>query len=528
MRVIDRRLLASVALVLVSMSCVARAPVAASVSRARSSVAATRAPAAAADPMARVPAPSPGPDTPFPEIFHERLNNGLELRVVPRHDHPVLQLILQIGSGAATDGAEPGVAALAAELLKAGGAGAWNAAALTERAESLGSSLDVVTGRDSTRVSMAVTNADFASALELIGAVVQAPRFTASEFDKLKQRELDRVRDESRSSPEWAGSMLLYRKLFQTAAGVHPYARFDALPSELQSLTQASCQRWYRSQVTPANATLIVAGDIDAEQAKSATEHVFANWKGARPEPPRFDPLVAQSERVVWVVDRPGSAQSQLYVAGLGPERASISWPAVAAANQVLGGGVAGRLFADVREKRSLAYHTGSILEEPAHGPAPIVLSAGTQTAKTGLALQALLFDAEQLAQGGVTAAEVGMASRYLSDTFLFGTETVGGLAGLTAKLALFGLPDRYFDDYRKAEQQLDAKAVSDAARHFFAFDKPVIVVAGDASRISRPLSHFAAVRVVDPEHGFGAKLQLPMDVNAALEAQPLPVEPAK
>ncbi len=69
------------------------------------------------------------------------------------------------------------MAALAGELLKAGGAGKWNAADLAERAESLGASLDVVTDRDATRITMAVTTADLDAALDLIGAVAQKPRF---------------------------------------------------------------------------------------------------------------------------------------------------------------------------------------------------------------------------------------------------------------------------------------------------------------------------------------------------------------
>jgi predicted Zn-dependent peptidase len=222
---------------------------------------------------------------------------------------------------------------------------------------------------------------------------------------------------------------------------------------------------------------------------------------------------------VVWLVDRPKSAQSQIYVAGFGPERSSPSWPAVAAANQILGGGVAGRLFLDVRERRSLAYNTGSSLEEAAHGHEPIVLSAGTQTAKTGLAVQALLDNLHQIASVPPSAPEVSSASRYLSDSFLFRTETVGAVAGLTAKLAVLDLPDDYYDRYRHALQKLDTVSVFNAAQTSFKFGSPVIVVAGDASRTAAALSHFAEVRIVDPEHGFRTTRSLPFDVGAPLLA---------
>lgn len=484
-------------------------------------------PAPPADPLSTPPPAGIAADKPFPAIEHARLDNGLELRVVTRKNYPIIELRLVIFSGVASDGAEPGVASVAGELLKAGGAGQWNAAQLAERAESLGASLDVTTERDSTRISIAVTTADLDAALDLLGAVAQKPRFAPVEFDKLKQRELERVRNAAKASAGWAASMVLYRELFDLPTAVHPYSHYDAKPSELEKLTLADCKRWYETNVTPKNATLVIAGDVDAATAEAAAKRVFSGWKGEKPSGQTFNAPVAAAQRIIWLVDRPHAAQSQIYVAGLGPERASPVWPALAATNQILGGGVAGRLFLDVREKRSLAYGTSSSLEEPAHSPAPIVLSAGTQTAKTGLALQALLENLNQISSAPPTDAEVGMASRYLSDSFLFRTETLGAVADLTVKLAVLGLPDDYFDDYRHAVRKLDNGAVYDAAQKYFSIKNPVIVVAGDAARIALPLSHFAKVVIVDPQHDFQPGKELPMDPNQPLEAAPEPAAPA-
>jgi predicted Zn-dependent peptidase len=459
----------------------------------------------------------------FPSISHSRLENGLELRVVTRRTYPIIELRLVLFSGIASDGPEPGVAAVAGELLKAGGAGKWNATELAERAESLGASLDVVTDRDSTRITMAVTTADLDAALDLIGAVAQQPRFAPVEFDKLKQRELERVRNAAKGSAAWAASMVLYRELFDLPTALHPYAHYDAKPSELSKLTLASCRRWYQTNVTPENATLVIAGDVDTETAESATKRVFARWKGVKPNAQTYHSPVPPENRMVWLVDRPRSAQSQIYVAGLGPERSTPAWPALALTNQILGGGVAGRLFLDVREKRSLAYGTSSSLEEPAHSPVPIVLSAGTQTAKTGLAMQALLDNLDKISSAPATDAEVGMASRYLSDSFLFRTETVGAIADLTAKLAILGLPDDYFDSYRAELRKLDSRTAYEVAQKYFKIKNPVMVVAGDAQVIAKPLSHFGKVVIIDPQHDFQPGQTLPLDPTQPLEAAPAP-----
>ena len=80
-------------------------------------------------------------------------------------------------------------------------------------------------------------------------------------------------------------------------------------------------------------------------------------------------------------------------------------------------------------------------------------------------------------------------------------------------------LPDGYYDSYRHALQKLDTVSVFNAAQTAFKFDNPVIVVAGDASRIATLLSHFAEVRIVDPEHGFQTIRSLPFNVGAPLLA---------
>ncbi|HET7544207.1 MAG TPA: pitrilysin family protein [Polyangiaceae bacterium] len=485
------------------------------------------APAPPADPLATPPPAGIASDMKFPSISHSRLENGLELRVVTRRTQPIIELRLVLFSGIASDGNEPGVAAVAGELLKVGGAGKWTGPELLARAEALGASLDVMTDRDATRITMAVTTADLDAALDLIGAVAQQPRFAPIEFDKLKQRELERVRNAAKGSPGWAASMVLYRELFDLPTAVHPYAHYDTMPSELSKLTLAGCRRWYQTNVTPENATLVIAGDIDAETAESATKRVFARWKGAKPSGPTYHSPVPPENRTVWLVNRPHSAQSQIYVAGLGPERATPAWPALALTNQILGGGVAGRLFLDVREQRSLAYGTSSSLEEPAHSPVPIVLSAGTQTAKTGLAMQALLENLDKISSAPPTDAEVGMAARYLSDSFLFRTETLGAVADLTAKLAILGLPDDYFDSYRAAVRKLDSADAFEVSQKYFKIKNPVLVVAGDAQVIAKPLSHFGKVVIIDPEHDFQPGQTLPLDPTQPLEAAPAPPVPS-
>jgi zinc protease len=458
------------------------------------------------DPLATAPAAGITPDLPFPPIVHGALPSGLRLRTVARKSYPIVELRLVIFSGQASDGEKPGLAALAGELLKAGGAGKWSSRALVEQAESLGASLTVSTDRDATRIGLGVTSADVEPALEIMAALVQAPRFAADEFKKLKTQEIDRVKSSARGSASWAASMLLYRELYELPTGVHPYARYDSLPAEVEKLSLADCKDWHRRHVTPENAVLVVSGDVVPAAVEAAAAKIFAPWKGAKPEGVSFNSPEQRKRTEIVIADRPGSAQSQIYVASFGPERSSDEFPALSAANQALGGGVAGRLFNDVREKRSLAYSTGSQLEEPAHGPSPIVLSAGTQTPKTAEAVAALLEHAGKMTREPPSEGELDIARRQLSDSFLFRMETAGAIADLTSKLAVLKLPDDYYDEYRRAVKKLDVSAVAAVATRYYQPAASLVIVAGDAAVIAEPLRKLAPVTIVDPENGFAPK----------------------
>lgn len=458
------------------------------------------------------------PEWKFPSISDASLDNGLLVRMVPRHTLPIVHLELVVKSGSATDGDKPGLASVAGELLKAGGAGKWNSRALLDAAESLGSSLDIVTDRDATHVSMSVSKDRVGEALDVLAAVATKPKLDGTEFTKLKRREMDRVSSLARTSAAWIASMVLYRQAFALPTGVHPYSRYDANPKELEQLTLADCKKWHAREFSPKNAFLVVAGDVDPKGFEAEARRAFGAWKGEAPEVPSFSPPVRPKSIVIHLVDRPASPQAEVYVATLAADRKSPDWPALRTTNQIVGGGVAGRLFLDVREKRSLAYRTRSSVEPFAHGPSLVTLSAGTQTAKAGLALGALLQHYDALTQAPPTSDEVEIATRYLSDVFLVGVDTVGAIAGLTTELSIFGLPNDYYDTYRTLVRGITREAVLDVSSRTFVRGALHVVVAGDSARLGQPLSHFGEVRVIDPDRGFVIRTTIPYDPTAKVE----------
>ncbi len=446
------------------------------------------------------PASSDARPSPFPAVHGRTLKNGVSVAVVEAHALPIVQLRVVVRAGMGYAPKQPGLAELTGEMLKDGGTRSMTSAEMLRRVEGLGADLSVDVGHDATTLATGVTRAHFAEALAILAEVVQAPRFDEGELGKLKARATDEAEDQLRSNGQLTAMHAVFRELFPEGS---PYASYGALPSDIARITPAAVRDFHRRFYVPKNVTVIVAGDVDDAAASALVDKAFGAFAGEAPPKVDFPEKPASPKRRVIVAHRPKSAQSDVFVVSLGPTRDAADWAETRVCNQILGGGMAGRLFADVREQRSLAYSAYSRVVELAHGAQPVLAYAGTQTAKTADAVTGLLENEKRIVSSGVTEAETQDARRYLSDVFAIRMETVGAIANMTAELATLRLPYDYWDTYRAAVRAAGATATWGAASKLYHPDSALVVVSGDADAIGSALARFGEVTVVDPEHQF-------------------------
>ncbi len=478
---------------------------------------------AAAPSMADVP--PPGEPKPLkPATVTESKVKDVRVIAIASPAIPVVHCRIVVRAGNAAAAAttplekRAGLANLVAELLKEGGAGRFAPRELADRVDALGSDLSVEVGPDRVVFGLAVTKDKLDAALEVLGAVVSKPRFDAGEFKKLKARELDRVKQSQKGSGSWVARGALYNELFGPS---HPYGLVDATVESLEAITLADARAFYQKTYVAPRTTVIVAGDIDESALRAAvTKHVSVpNTKAdaAAVE----DPKGTEPPRVVFA-KRPGSKQADILVGARSIPRTDARWPELALAVHALGGGMASRLFVDVREKRSLAYSTSASMRELSSGSSVVALYAGTQTALAPKSVTALLEHLEWISKSKpIDAGELAIAKTSIETGFLFRLETIGAVGGLAADQITFGLPGKdvyeYVSTYRAALRDASLDRVRAIATQTLSLDNIVIAVAGDPS-LAQPLRRFGKVRVVDPEKGFATVETLTADPSASLE----------
>ena len=114
--------------------------------------------------------------------------------------------------------------------------------------------------------------------------------------------------------------------------------------------------RFHNHRFIPNNAVLIAVGDVERDSLLKEIEEHFGEWgRGTAPES-TFPVPPSRDKTTLTIVDRQGSAQSNIVLANLALNRNDPDYFAVLVMNQVLGAGASSRVFMNLREEKGYTY----------------------------------------------------------------------------------------------------------------------------------------------------------------------------
>lgn len=431
----------------------------------------------------------PGPREPkayhFPRFSRSRLPNGLGLITAQLPGRPLLVgHLLFHGPGAGATGEAParaGATVLAARAMTEG-TRRRDAVELIEAAERLGAEIAADSGWDSFAASVEVPRSRLAPALELLAEVALEPSFPEHEVQRLRDERLNdllQAKAEPRRRVERAFAETLYAP---AAAYARPQGGSEAT---VPSLDRDALVARHAALLDPANATLVLAGDLTGIDATTLVGRVLGDWRATAPDATiavggrAASDTPAQGGRVV-VVHRPGSPQSELRIGHVGVPRRTPDFHAISVLNAILGGLFGSRLNALLREQKGYTYGVHSSFDMRV-GAGPFAVRTAVQTEFTVPAIVDTLAELRRIGEGPVTDEELTTARDYLVGVFPLRYETSGQVAGAIAGLVANGLPDDELDRYRPAVAAVSAEQVLEAARARIRPAEASVVVVGDA-----------------------------------------------
>jgi zinc protease len=422
----------------------------------------------------------PPPALKLPAVQTTTLPNGLELAVVEMHKVPVVDVQVLLDAGAARDPADaPGLATFTALMLQQG-AGARGALEIADEAAFLGAQLNTTATPDLAAATLHVPRRRLEPALDLLADVVLRPTFPDSEV--VRQRELRGAQLVQQRDEPVAVANIAFPAIVYGAA--HPYGHPpNGTDAATAGLARDRVTAFYRAYYRPNAARILVVGDVTLAQARGLVAARFGAWE--RGDMPVVAPgtVAAPAARAVYLIDKPGAAQSVIRIGHAGPARTTPDWYPLEVLNTILGGAFTSRLNQNLRETHGYTYGAFSQFAARRLAGAFVAL-ASVVTAKTDSSLVEFLKELRRIREEAVPAAELAKAKAYITLGLPGEFETTGGAAARFRELLTYGLPLDYYDHYIERINAVTAADVQRVARQYIDPDHFDIVVVGDKAQI--------------------------------------------
>jgi zinc protease len=326
----------------------------------------------------------------------------------------------------------------------------------------LGAVLSASSDLDTVQLGARFLKETFADGLDLFFDILTAPSFAEQE---VMREQADQLRD--LDSLKEHRSNFAFQHFLQTFYGSHPYNHLAlGLPAGLASVGREELLAFHRALLQPHKMVFAVVGDI-------ATEDVLDSFERLAPETLlETQPVVAQAgsalptrhEMVEQVVELPGQQTHIVW----GFPTVTISHPdryALRVLDTILGG-QGGRLFVELRDRKSLAYTVTSFDAYPVEQGFFALYIACTPD-KEKEALEAFERIIQDVQNAGVSQEELNRAQTYLE-----GVVDIG-LQSSSQRTAVYGMGELHssgwdaYQQYVRVVQQMAAAEVQRVAQTY-------------------------------------------------------------
>jgi zinc protease len=212
-------------------------------------------------------------------------------------------------------------------------------------------------------------------------------------------------------------------------------------------------------------------------------ERAFGEWKGNAVSPPPVPPVPQKREKTLVFVDKPGSAQSVITIGRIGAARLTDDYYAIVVMNALLGGPFTSRLNMNLREAHGYSYGASSEFDFLPL-PGPFVATASVQTDVTDKALTEFVNELRGILKP-VPDADLERVKNYLALGYPGEFQSVAQIASQLGELAIYGLPDDYFNGYIGRIRAVTQSDVERVARKYINTDDLVFIIVGDRKEIA-------------------------------------------
>ncbi len=403
-----------------------------------------------------------------PPVTRHVLPNGLT--VVVREDPTVgvMAAALHVRAGSLFETTDTAGITNFLQRVMLRGTQRYSAVALTEAIEDLGGTLDATGDVEYGEVNGTALARNWEPLLRLLTEVALRPTLPAEEVERERRLILSAI--QSRGDTPFQRA---FDSVLNDLYGPHPYAWPSVGRREsVERISREMLHAHYGAVYRPDRMVLAVSGHVPATKVVRAAERLFRDLPAAAATP-RRGAAEATPRGGRRLVERPVQ-QAQVLVGYLGPSLLQPDYAAARVLATVLGGGMSGRLFRELREQRGLAYSVG-MLGSFRTGPSFLVSYLGTAPPNAEAAETGMLGEIERVRGEAVTERELARAKAYLLGNLAMDRRTSARHAWYMAFFEVIGAGWDFPERYARAVEAVTADDVARVARHYLT--QPTVIV---------------------------------------------------
>ncbi|MCI0669835.1 MAG: insulinase family protein [Myxococcaceae bacterium] len=365
-----------------------------------------------------------------------------------------------------------GITTLLARMLTRGTA-TRDAEDITAEVDALSGSVSGAGGRNSVSLRAECLSRHFTRGFALVADCLLHPAFPEEELARERRLLLQDIHTRE-DKPASMAFDLFAKTLWER----HPYRlHTHGEQHTVEALTREALQGYHARHMDPSQLTLAVVGDVDTDEVLARAYEAFGHARGpsAAPPPalvPEDPPREARQAKKVLA-----RAQSHL-VLGFPGARVSDAWRHALEVLVTVLSGQGGRLFVELRDKRSMAYSVSALSMEGLD-PGYFGVYMGTSPEKVDAALDGIREQLRRVREEPISEAELSRAREHLIGTHEIGLQRNGARAALLALDHAYGLGAETFLHYAEAVSRVDAAAVLEVARRVIQLERATLAVVG-------------------------------------------------
>ena len=422
----------------------------------------------------------------IPEVERVTLENGLRLYLVEDHSLPLFRMSVRVNAGSYLESSEKvGMVSILGTTLRTGGTQKWSGDELDELLESIGASVETSGGLAICDASVNFISEYTDMAVEVLGEVLRNPTFDQDKIDLAKVQE--RTAIARRNDEPLPVAIREFKKAVYGAESV--FARHTEYQT-VNAVEREDLLDFHGKYFRPENTQMAIWGDFDKRAIIELIKLHFGTWENGTVTIPPIPEVDYSYEPVVYHAEKSDVTQSNILMGHIGGKQTDEDYPDVIVMNNVLGGGLGGRMFNEIRSKEGLAYAAQASYTANISYPGFFYAFVATKSESTVDAIRKTQEVVGSMLTEPPSEDEMKRGKDGYLNSFVFQFDSKSEVVQRLMAYDEYGLPEDFLQQRKERIEQVSEEDVMAAANANLQPAAMRVMVVGKAADFDEPLEN--------------------------------------